>query len=887
MATQNLSRELAAFDAEVHAFAADYQAKADDKAGIQKGMDAVRSLFNRGEDGKGCGDDQWKNIANTQHRLDEIKAGLQSGHLSNEQADRQLAALEQSFNGEAQRVDQAQQGNARVGQTVHGAGRALTVGVAGVSATVASGGNVFIGAAAGMGAGSLYDAATVAAGEVDKKLGNGSKGDAGSGIAPQLESKGSIGGVLANAAAGEEIEAKDIVRAGVGSAVDAVSGGFAGQGALATQGAIAAVQATSQTVGRVAVAEAVAGASVKTAVQQSAATLGVQATGTAIDPALSGQQKTEQLGAQVENTVTHLPAQIVFTALGSAAGGSVQPANKALDASAQLLIDGASGLGEASVGNALSGRGFNLSGEQLTQLVVGSGGGKLADGLPMGGSSPVLQTPRDVVDALAQPQVLPQPSLRLRSTTESTDDSLFHGDGDAPGVLPILELAPSSESSAVPAAHRTTYHIALPSGELGDALTADELRLFIGTAGSLGFVNGNELTALKARLAWQDDTGSTQYQIRDLQVKADGAPSRPDQPNNWEFMVDPTHPRQFYVDDAWRAAPRLIQEGTAVEYPKGGTDLLLGQATHVRQAFDTQEEARQHFTDLVGHYAASATSDNSWPSALELGSMIVRQQRSDGASSYSITLPTATRKFSAEVLGEKLFMSWSEGDPVELLHTHPPAVVPNATFLSTFGNHTLSRGDVASFNQFHRMCYDPHVTVVVQPSRLALTIKSLDTTKRPADEYGYFATGRDKAGQVVTMDPLTALSVNPDPKSRELADALRRQFGNDVDVAQWLAPGWANTLRQVDASEARFSTGTDAFIAFSPDEKRLRVQTADQLAQEYRVAEPWMYIKAMVLNEPLSAEAERTLLTQLAPFGIGTLDEAKLHFARQLSEQRT
>jgi hypothetical protein len=376
--TSNLNRELAAFDAEVDRFESDYDTKADGKAGIQKGLDSVRSLFNRGADGKGYGDDQWKNIANTQHGLDQLKADVQCGRLDGQQAQHALAQLRDSFHGEADRVEQAQAGNARVGQAVHGAGRVAAVGAAGIARTVAGGGvNVVAGAAAAVAAGSAYDALTVGAGAADKKLGNGGNTT----IAPSLDTNQSVGGLAAGALAGQKVEAKDVVHAGVGTTLDAVSGGFAGQGVKAARVSIATAQGSKQ------VAQAAAKASIKTGLQQSAATLGVQTAGTAIDPSLSAGQKRNRIVQQGKDTLTQLPGQLVFGAASSATGAVVKPANKLLDGVAQVGIDAASNLGEASTGNVLAGKGPALSAEQLAQAAVTS---------PSGAMHNVLQrSPRD------------------------------------------------------------------------------------------------------------------------------------------------------------------------------------------------------------------------------------------------------------------------------------------------------------------------------------------------------------------------------------------------------------------------------------------------------------------------------------------------------------
>lgn len=108
MDTTGVSRDLEQFDHDVDQFEADYEQRAQSKAGVQKGLDVLRSVFNRGEDGQHHRDDQFKNIGNTQHAIEQIKTGLQSGSLSAQQAEQQLGQLRQRFEGEAQRVDQAQ-----------------------------------------------------------------------------------------------------------------------------------------------------------------------------------------------------------------------------------------------------------------------------------------------------------------------------------------------------------------------------------------------------------------------------------------------------------------------------------------------------------------------------------------------------------------------------------------------------------------------------------------------------------------------------------------------------------------------------------------------------------------------------------------------------------
>jgi hypothetical protein len=406
MDSTNVKRDLEQFDAEVERFEASYDKRAEGKAGIQKGMDVLRALCNRGEDGQGHGDDQWKNVANTQHAVEQIKTGLQNGSIGAQQAEHQLGQLRHSFQGEAQRVNKAQQGNARMGQVVHGAGRIVAVSAAGIAGTVAGGGgNIVTGAAAAVAAGSAYDALTVGAGALDKTTGNGQASASGPpGIAPVLNTNQSLGGLGANTLAGQKIEGQDIVHAATGTALDAVSGFGVGQSVTATRTAVAATQ------GSVQAAKAAAGVSVKTGLRQSAATLVVQNTGTALDPGLTTPQKLRQIAEQTQGARRDAPAQIVFSALSSGAGMAVQPANKLLDTTAQLGLDGASNLGEASLNNMLAGRGPQLSNEQLVQAGITGGAGAIqniaqrpaqADAQPQ----PVTDQELQALHALAAPNL--------------------------------------------------------------------------------------------------------------------------------------------------------------------------------------------------------------------------------------------------------------------------------------------------------------------------------------------------------------------------------------------------------------------------------------------------------------------------------------------------
>jgi hypothetical protein len=377
-----LNSELAAFDAELDDFAEDYRAEADGKAGIQKGMDAVRWLFNRGDDGRGYGDDQFKNIANTQHGIDQLQADVKTGRLDEQEAQRALAQLRHAFASEADRVEGAQAVNARVGKAAHGAGRIVAVGAAGIAGTLAGGGgNVVAGAAAAVAAGSAYDALTVGAGSIDKKLGHGGNTD----IAPALDTNQSIGGLAASALAGQKVEAKDVVQAAVGTALDAVSGGYAGQGIKAARAGLAAAHRVAQRAtgdatacaGGMALAKAAVAASAANSARQTAASLAVRSAGTIADPSLNQQDKVARLQTDVRDTLVALPGQLAAGAASSGFSAAVTLPRGTLDGLTQWSVDAAADVAATSVGNAAAGHGAALTKEQWVTSTIASTTGAL------------------------------------------------------------------------------------------------------------------------------------------------------------------------------------------------------------------------------------------------------------------------------------------------------------------------------------------------------------------------------------------------------------------------------------------------------------------------------------------------------------------------------
>jgi serine/threonine protein phosphatase 1 len=366
-----VNAQLDEFEQQVGAFEQTYSEKAEQKNGLQKGMDWTRSWVNRDAAGQGHGDDQFKNIANTQIEVGNIKRDLASGQATEQQAQARLQDLRQDFSTEADRVSQAQGRNAQAGKFVHQAGRVATVAAAGIGGTVASGGNVFVGGVAAVGAGNLYDAATVAAGQADKALGNGPKDGQPSAFAPQLDTKQSFVGLAANAATGEKITGQDVFNATTSTALDFVGGAGAGNGVKTARAAIAASSTTHQAV------RATAEASVKNTLAQSGATYTVQAASAAANPWMTDEQKTQRMGQLTQDSLAQLPGQLAFGAASSAAGVAVQPASKLADIGTQLGVDALSNTGEAVTTNLIQGKGPGLTDEQWINAAVGSTTGAL------------------------------------------------------------------------------------------------------------------------------------------------------------------------------------------------------------------------------------------------------------------------------------------------------------------------------------------------------------------------------------------------------------------------------------------------------------------------------------------------------------------------------
>jgi hypothetical protein len=340
----------------VESFAHAYDRQASGKAGIQKTMDWGRRAFN-----EGYGDDQLKNIGHTRDALSSLRQRVADGTTSAADAKRELAQITSGFDNEAARVTAAQADNAEMGKVVHGAGRIATVTMAGLGATALSGGNVFIGFAAGMGAGSAYDALTVA--------------DQGSSaIAPKLDGNQSVGGVVMRGIQGEQLDGGDWVRGGFGSLADAASGAFAGQGMVSAKAAQVGAQQVAlqsgQQASRMALGNAAAKANVLTGLADTGTRYGIRSVAIAVDPTLSTQQKEQQFGQNTLQTARQLPGQLAFGAVSSHLAVSRQLGNRALDTGLQFGLDGTTNLAQTSLDNALCGKGFGVSRADLAATLV-------------------------------------------------------------------------------------------------------------------------------------------------------------------------------------------------------------------------------------------------------------------------------------------------------------------------------------------------------------------------------------------------------------------------------------------------------------------------------------------------------------------------------------
>jgi hypothetical protein len=367
-APSDFHAELDAAEKDLNAYSQKYDQKADGKAGVQKAMDWVRKGFN-----EGYGDDQFKNIGKTREALGALRKDLDSNKISQAEARDKLGDIRGSFNSEEKRVTEAQGDNAKVGQAVHGAGRVGVVTLSGLGATAASGGNVFVGFAAATGAGSLYDAATVA--------------DQGkSEIAPKLDSGNSLGGVAAQGLKGEKIDGGDWARGGLGSAIDGVNGAFVGQGMLSAKAAQISVQQAAAQSGtqasRMALGNAVARSNVLNTAAQTGTTYGMKTLGTAADSSLTQLQKRDQIGQSSAQTLKQLPGQLAFGALSSHLGVSAQMSNPVMDKGVQAGLDGATNLAQTSIGNAIDGKGLGLSKADLAAASVQTGTGTVQNLTP-------------------------------------------------------------------------------------------------------------------------------------------------------------------------------------------------------------------------------------------------------------------------------------------------------------------------------------------------------------------------------------------------------------------------------------------------------------------------------------------------------------------------
>jgi hypothetical protein len=454
-APTDVHTELDAVEQSVDSFAQAYGAQADGKAGIQKAMDWGRQAFN-----EGYGDDQFKNIGHTREALGDLRQRLGSGKISQADARDELAQIQSNFSTEAHRVSAAQANNAQIGQAVHGAGRVGVVTLAGLGATAASGGNVLVGFAAGAGAGSVYDAVTVA--------------DQGSSaIAPKLDGNQSIGGVAARSLKGEQVNAGDWMRGGFGTLTDSASGAFAGQGMLSSKAAqLGAQQVAAQSgtqASRLALGQAAAKANLLNTVAQTGTNYGIQTLGTAADPSLSTRQKQQQIGQNTLQTAVHLPTQLAFGAVSSHVGVSTQLENKLLDTGLQFGLDGTTNLAQTSLDNALGGEGLGLSQADIAAAAVQAAPGavqNIAQRVP-------LRSQQAVLDHLGT--MHPYSGAALGSVPA-------HADGSTAIVGPLMNLQLDGSSDSVTLLHASQEQRSTPALWQGGGRSVIESRIAGDTA---------------------------------------------------------------------------------------------------------------------------------------------------------------------------------------------------------------------------------------------------------------------------------------------------------------------------------------------------------------------------------------------------------------------
>jgi uncharacterized protein YjbI with pentapeptide repeats/bisphosphoglycerate-dependent phosphoglycerate mutase len=392
---QSLTSQLDRFESQVGQVAEQYDARAEGKAGIQKAMDWGRQFINGG-----YGDDQWKNIGQTQQAIQQLRADVQAGRLEPAAAAQQLQALQQRFEGKSSDVQKAQEHNAQLGVVVHDTTRAVVVGFGGVlgaGAGAAAGlgvgsvpGAVVGGAAGATAAANAFDALSEGVQQADKKLGNGGSAE----FVPELDTKRSVTGLLANAASGEKITGKDVLNTATNTVLDGAGGGWTGSTIQGTKTAIAAAHGAAQATARQAglstaevatvqatkatVAGQAAKVSVANGVGQSVSTVGIQTLGTAIDPSLTAQQKQQQINANVKESAAQLPGQLLFGAAGHGLGVTFKPTSVLADATLQWGVDSTANVGQALSANALAGRGNQLSDADLVQAaLLGTSGAAL------------------------------------------------------------------------------------------------------------------------------------------------------------------------------------------------------------------------------------------------------------------------------------------------------------------------------------------------------------------------------------------------------------------------------------------------------------------------------------------------------------------------------
>jgi hypothetical protein len=241
----------------------------------------------------------------------------------------------------------------KTGEVIYSVGRGVVVGGTAIGATLASGGNILVGAAAGMAAGSVYDAIGAATQDYYSS-------------SLEFDTHNSLGGLAVNSLKGEDVDTGDLARASFGSLTDGVNSAFAGQGVLSAKAAQVGVQTVAAQTGQQATRWELGNAAAQAGLFNNLAQIGtnfaLDSTEIAFDNSLSLQQKGNELRQNAGQMLTELPGEMIFGTLSNHLGVSGQVQNQAVDKLlAQPTFAFGTALGQQAGNNLFEGEGFHLS----------------------------------------------------------------------------------------------------------------------------------------------------------------------------------------------------------------------------------------------------------------------------------------------------------------------------------------------------------------------------------------------------------------------------------------------------------------------------------------------------------------------------------------------